>query len=554
MLEKLKKNKYIPYIIILISSFALLLVFFTMNLSENNEGRIHISRIISIKEVILDKIFPCFISPKHMLGFGYALNIFYGPITTYIPILISFITNNSIVALKIFTFLTVLLSGITMYNFLLKISKRKSVSLLGSLIYMLAPYKITDIYPRNAVGEYTAFIFIPLVFDGLYELIYGNEKKNIWLIVGAVGLILSHTITTIYVAIFSFIYLIVNIKKANIKKITKYIVIDIIIILLLSAFYLIPLLEHKMYGDYTIFDAEEMGATGKYVQATGLSLKDFLVSQFGSQEVVFSFGIVILFSILITPFCIKKQKDNETYILFLILAIISLWMCTKAFPWLILPNFLTIVQFAWRLEGFFIFFISYICALNIVTISEMIKDKKHILEILIIICAILCSFFGKTRYYEKKDFSKDKEYENKTIDIEKIGPYNINREYLPLNADRNISYIQNREDKVYILSGTAVIENEKKENLNMSFNIKDVDNAKLELPYIYYHGYTVKLNNEKIDNFESENGFLAINVNQNGLITVEYTGTVLEKMGFAVSSLTLITLVIYSIIKNRRKN
>ena len=88
----------------------------------------------------------------------------------------------------------------------------------------------------------------------------------------------------------------------------------------------------------------------------------------------------------------------------------------------------------------------------------------------------------------------------------------------------------------------------------MSFNIKDAQNLTLELPYIYYHGYTVKLNNEKIDNFESENGFLAINVNQDGLITVEYTGTILEKVGFVVSSLTLIILVIYLIIKNRRKN
>ena len=89
-LSKLSENKYIPYIVIAFASFIISIVFFTMNLSEYNEARIHIVRIVSIKEVILDKIFPCFISQKHMLGFGYALNIFYGPLTTYIPILISF--------------------------------------------------------------------------------------------------------------------------------------------------------------------------------------------------------------------------------------------------------------------------------------------------------------------------------------------------------------------------------------------------------------------------------------------------------------------------------
>ena len=58
MFEKLKKNKYVPYIIILITSLIISFAFFTMNLSEYNEARIHIGRIVSIKEVLLKGIFP----------------------------------------------------------------------------------------------------------------------------------------------------------------------------------------------------------------------------------------------------------------------------------------------------------------------------------------------------------------------------------------------------------------------------------------------------------------------------------------------------------------
>ena len=105
MLNKLKNNKYIPYIVIFLSSIIITSVFFTMNISEYNEARIHIGRIISVKEVILKGIFPFLISPKQMLGFGYGLNIFYGPFSTYIPILISFLGFNLIMSLKIFTFL-----------------------------------------------------------------------------------------------------------------------------------------------------------------------------------------------------------------------------------------------------------------------------------------------------------------------------------------------------------------------------------------------------------------------------------------------------------------
>lgn len=556
MIEKFKKNKYVPYIIILLSSLIISFVFFTMNLSEYNEARIHIGRIIAIKEVLFKGIFPSFISPKHMLGFGYALNIFYGPITTYIPILFSFFNNSSIVGLKIFTFLTVLFSGITMYKFLLKISKRRLVALLGAIIYIIAPYKLTDIYSRDAVGEYTAFIFIPLVFLGLYEILF-EKKKNFYLIIGAVGLILSHTITTIYTALFSLIYILFNYKKLKDKKIIKYLAIDVILILLLSSFYLFPLLEHKAYGNYTIFDSEEMGATGKYVQSTGLGIKDFLASEFGLQEIVYSFGIIILYSLVLTPFCIKKQKNNNHYIIFLILSLISLWMCTKAFPWFIMPNILTIIQFAWRQEGFFIFFISYVCAVNIVCISEMFRDRKNIIAISVILCSFLCSFFGTYRYFENRGFDVDKEFEKISIEKESIGPYNINRDYLPINALYNIEYMENREDRVYLLKGNCKITSEEKDGLNMKFTASDVQNAKLELPYIFYHGYTIKVNDKNIKGYESDKGFLCIDLNEDGIVTVEYTGTFIDKLGYAISGTTLVILIGYSILKNtknRRKD
>ncbi len=548
MLKKLKLKKYIPYIVIVVVSLLLCFNFFRLNLSEFNEARIHIARITSIKEVIMNKIFPSFISAKHMSGFGYALNIFYGPITTYVPIILSFIFGSSIMALKVFTLLTIILAGFMMYNFVLKISKNKLLSLVSALIYIAAPYKLTDIYSRNAVGEYTAFIFIPLVFNGIYELINGNYKKNYLIVIGAVGLILSHTITTIYVAIFALAYLAINYKKLN-KKRYIYLFIDLLLIILLTAFYLVPLLEHKVYGDYTIFDSDSMGATGKRVLSTGLSLSDLFSSEFGSQEIVFSFGIIIIFGLILTPFVYKRAKENKEYGWFLLFALISLWGCTKCFPWFLLPNFLTIIQFAWRLEGFFIFFISYVCACNIVTASQMIKDKRNILSIVAIIAITLCGVGGTVRYASNDELKQDKEYEEYLLKASKFTPFQVNRDYLPLNSERNTEYIENRKDKVIVLEGSATINNEEKNGLNLRFEIENIDNAILELPYIYYHGYTVKINEKKIDNYESENGFVCINLNETGTVTVNYTGTLLEKIAYIISGATIVVAVVYSVKK-----
>lgn len=452
--------------------------------------------------------------------------------------------------------------------------------MIASLIYIAAPYKLTDIYARTAVGEYTAFIFIPLVFKGLYKLIKGKDKANIYIIAGAVGLILSHTITTIYVSIFAIIYLLCNFSKIKNFKTIKNIIKDVLIILVLTAFYLIPLFEHKMYGDYTIFNTEAMGATGANVYNSTIGFKEWFSSEFSKDEFIFSFGIVIIFGLLLTPFIFAKGKKDKTsiifnneYVTFLLLALLSLYMEIKFFPWMIAPNVLTIIQFAWRLNGFFIFFISYICAVNIITIAEMIKDNKNIIAIITIITIFMCAWFGVARYMPKKEdtnldtnmntseneivhydkYEKDKKFESGIINSKKIGPYQINREYLPLKALKNISYIENREDRTYAINGVAIINGENKNGLEDKLNVTTVSNATLELPYIYYHGYIVKLNGKDIKTYESDNGFLCVDIKECGELSVKYTGTVLEKAGYAISGIGLIVILLHSFYK-RRKN
>ena len=95
----------------------------------------------------------------------------------------------------------------------------------------------------------------------------------------------------------------------------------------------------------------------------------------------------------------------------------------------------------------------------------------------------------------------------------------------------------------------------------MAFDVSNVEeNTVVELPYIYYLGYTVELKtadgkNVKLETFESDNGFVAVNLEEgmNGNIQVKYTGTVLSKISFAVSITTLIALIsFYSFKKGKR--
>jgi hypothetical protein len=550
------KNKLIPYFIIALISLISLIPFFSMNLSFCNEARIHIARIVSVKQIISEGVFPPFISYKHMCGFGYALNIFYGALTTYIPIIISYITKSEIIALKVYTLLVVALSGFTMFNFvkyIVKDDKKSSlIALIAAIIYILAPYKLANIYSRNAVGEYTAFIFIPMVFQGLYSLLNSKKDgKEYYIAIGAIGLILSHTITTIYVAVFSVIYIIINFKKIKNLNVWKKIFINILIILSITAFYTVPLLEHKLYGDYCIYDNAEMGATGENVQATTVGLKEWLSSEFSNNEINLSLGIIMIWGLLLTCVTYKKSKDKEEYTTFGLLAIIALFMSSKLFPWFAMPRFLNIIQFAWRLSGFFIFFASYICAVNIVQFSSRIKDKHNVLAITCIVLSCIFTVISTMNYWDTLNMKEETDFENQIKNASKIGPYSINREYLPIKSLENLKYIQDREDKTYVVSGEAIILNENKEKLHDVMDVTEVKDATLELPYIYYHGYTVAINGKKVDVHESDKGFIEININEPGKIEVAYTGTITEKCGMIISLVSAIICVCIYLFKRR---
>ena len=124
-------------------------------------------------------------------------------------------------------------------------------------------------------------------------------------------------------------------------------------------------------------------------------------------------------------------------------------------------------------------------------------------------------------------------------------------EYLPSKAFNNLDYIKNRENRVYVLNGNVVIENEEKDGTNMEFTVSNTEeNAVIELPYIFYLGYKVEITNEagetlKIDTFESDNGFVAVNLPiTTEKVTVEYEGTMLMRITYLISLVGIIILEI----------
>lgn len=566
---KIKNKELINYILILIAATIAAIPLINLRIYGTHDGFIHILRTMGVENIIKTGIFPPFIDTTYCNNFGYAINVFYPPIVTYLPVLINFILKNVSNTLKIYTYLTIILSGFTMYKLVKEISNKKEIALFSAIIYIFIPYRLETIYTRFAIGEFSAYIFIPLVFLGLHNLLYGDKKKHYYISIGAIGLILTHTLSTEFTAIFSLIYILLNFYKIKNKEVLKKIAINIIFTVTITSFFWIPLLEYRLHSNYSIFSSDIMGYTGENVSKNTIGLIQ-LIKDTNSDSISFSLGIGFLVFILLGIITYRKMenKDKSNYLSFLLIAIISLFMATRYLPWRIMPDFISTMQFAWRMLMFFEFACAILCGYNLYTLINTLNknNSRNIQKVLVIFTSILIVVtMSKVNYnYRYEEFKKDNDndYEKWIQSQEKISPYKINREYLPQKSDNNINkYIETRDYNIHVISGKTTILEQNKNKLNFKAKLTDVEKeTKLELPFINYPGYKIELENDNykkvIKYEESEYGFIKITIPEdmeNVNVKVQYIGTTLEKTSYIISIIGVIGFIIY-LLNKKRKN
>lgn len=556
------KNKIKDYIIIFVISVIISIPLLTSNFDiYADDGIQHIVRLMGTYQTITEGEFPPVIMSNFCNGFGYSWNIFYSPITAFVPLIFSLITNSFELMLKLFMILVTFLSGIAMYEFVKKVTKNKYAGILAAIIYILAPYRLTDMYMRIAIAELTSFIFLPIVFHGMYNIFNSEEKsmkKSLILTLGAVGIILTHTVIAMYTAIICFIYVIVNIKKLKEKQVWKMLGINVLLIILLTSFYLLPMLEHKLTTEYEVFQPGRMERTDDLILKK-VDVTDLLYTPNGYFS--YQIGLVSLIGIVFTLLVYKKiEKENrKIYYFSIALGFISIIMSLRFFPFEKLPAILKMIQFTFRLLEFSSFFFAFVAATNYSLLIKNFKTKD--VFVLGLIAFLLIVPLKRNLDYDKT-WSEDKLWPAVSVS-DRTGRVHAGCatfEYLPSKAFNNLDYIKHRENRVYVLSGNLVEENEEKDGTNLEFTVSNIEgNTVIELPYIFYLGYTVEITNEvgqtlKMDTFESDNGFVAVNLPENvAKVNVKYEGTVLMKVSYVISFVTVIGVIVSIGVLNKRR-
>lgn len=545
LIKYCKEKEIINYILIIIASIIISIPLANKNLNiYRDDGIQHICRIIGTEQTLADKQFLPMIMSNLCNNFGYSWNIFYSPLTAYMSVVLRIFNFSYVNCLKLCMFVIVVLSGLTMYKLTLRITKNKKLATLASIIYILAPYRITDMYIRTALAELASFIFIPIVFEGLY-IIVNEEKKSYKLALGAAGLILTHQVIAMYTAIICFAYLIVFFKKLKSKTVLKNIGVNLSFCLLMTSFYWVGLLQHYFSTSYEVFVPGRMEREEVLIFYKAKFSQLFITSS--EQTMIYAIGLLSVIGLVLTPIAYKKvpEEYKKTYMFFLITGIVLIGMTLKIFPFEKLPQALTMLQFTFRLFTFTSFFFAFVVATNF---AILIKNFKTLDIVVLLTISVLLLVPYKSKLYFNLQENEERLINGVRV-TENTGRVHAgmaSMEYLPTKAFKNLKHIANRKDEVIVLDNDeAVISDYTKQNSNMNCRISNINKeTTIELPYIYYLGYRVYANGQEIKYTESDNGLIQINIAQDSQIKVKYLGTNEMLISYAVSIISFATIIV----------
>ena len=253
------------YILLFIFPLLVIRQWFLPGLPQTHDAETHVSRAaVFSKSIPEGNIFPRWAGPLNW-RYGTPSIMFLYPGLSYFAALIHLATKMQFINIfKLLIVLGYIGSGIFWYRWMRALGFWLFPALVSSLFYLLAPYRLVNIFVRGALGEHIGFFFFPLIM--LMATRLGLTGKTIYasgLALSVAGLVLSHNLSALMYLPLIVIYPVVLIGIHRKKPLHLKIYFGTILLgLSLSAFFWLPaILESKYTLASWIFAAQQSYAT-----------------------------------------------------------------------------------------------------------------------------------------------------------------------------------------------------------------------------------------------------------------------------------------------------
>ncbi len=487
---------------------------FSTGMYASDDMPFHLLRLEGLAQALSEGQCPVRMQSIWAYGHGYPVSTYYCDLLMYFP---AFLRMMGMPLQVSFTMYALLVNALTaLFSFLAfrKVAKNNYAGTIAMVMYTLAPMRISQLFPRGAIGEATAYTFLPLVLVGIYMLYVTNEKNG-WkyLTAGFTGLITCHVITTYLTGLFCIITALVFIKKTFRKDTLLAILKMVAAVLLLNAWFLVPFLSslRDVSVGTDLVDAAHMQHYGlnlsQLFHMSYLSVGTVNFADAGpAGEDAFGIGFAVFFGWILYAImlCAKKNGASEEAgersvrcagIYLFVISALTIYMTTCYFPWdricAALGSAAALIykiQFGFRFTKFAILFCCALAALALGDFPEKSHEELSERRIVAVASMAVCfvfSVFSASRFMD--DFINN--YETKPI---------YNATALGQTSQAMTEYMIPGTDVSKLLStaepfasGTAVLSYDKR-GTTVSLDVMgEEDGGYVEIPVLWYPQYCV---------------------------------------------------------------
>lgn len=509
------------------------------------------------------------VDPAALGGFGYAYNIFYGPLLTYVAAILRIFVMSWPVTVNLVLTLCLMVAGVLMCYVVDKISQKKLLAALAGILYMAAPYFLLNLYQRVALGELGAMTIAPLLILGLYQLVNQEAGAVRNLVIAAAVMILTHSLSTMLFALMAVGYVLLNLKKIWNLQTVKQMLLAGVTILGVTAFFWLPMMEAKMTGYYGIFDAEyndyHMGVTAEIINRRRPSMGQLvgvnydLSLESGSTERNVSLGVMAVLAVVLFPMVRRRigpPRERKMVTTLYVLGIGATLLASSVVDWNFMPGVLYMVQFSWRFLGVACLALSIVGAYVAYDLVRNIKVWPE--EVLTVVLGFVMILPVSGIYQYRDERRMEPGYMPEVIVANGSAGWQV--EYVPMATlcvdglgtedvaeDCDQRYVQERLDargrKIEVLEGDAKISDVIQNGTHWEFDVRSDNEVKVEIPMIYYPGYEAKMDGEKLEVKPSDRlGLVEIAVPAGAevrRVSVRYGMSGATKLGIGISCVTL---------------
>ncbi len=506
--------------------------------------------------------FPARILLDWVDNYGYGSGFYYPNLFLTFPAVLILCGFHVVNAYEIFVTFCTFFSLLTMFITVRRIGKSEKAAQISVMLYAFAAYRLIDVFYRAALGEIQAFIFLPLIILGFYEIMNGHCER--WWIFGIAftGLLWCHVISLAIAGFFTAVYALFYVRRIfTDRKIFFAFLKAVIFTLGLGTWFLLPMIEQAATNQLKInmimFSPED-DPYGSITRFRSLFL--FFNDWNYSERIRSVYPGWVFFFIPVLRIITLRRKDHPDLKLadgLTAYGFITLVMCTSLFPWKVFIQFLYRIQFAWRIMMISTVLLSVSCSIYTVLFLEKYFSEKSAgfqlvpVFLLCLICGgpIIVEAAAKHvllmddyRYVKKSNFLSGSEYM----------PTELSREYIEKTGDHIVCETEGFETLSFSRKGLSV---------TFSFLLPNADeDAEMQVPLIYYTGYRAYFTgsdgvSREVPVFRNHIGLAAVSNGKmaEGTIRVQYVKTLLQHLGDSISLLTLGTVIILTIRRKKRK-